>query len=146
GSLGMGAEYTRELARRGLNVIVVAETAEPLESLARQVAAKHGVATRALVVDLAASTMLESIAAASADVDVGLLVYNAAPSVVGRFLDVSLADKLATIDVNCRGPLVLADHFGRQMAKRGRGGILLVSSLAGFQGQAMVGTYAATKA
>jgi uncharacterized protein len=50
------------------------------------------------------------------------------------------------IEVNCRGPVVLAHHFGARMAARKRGGIIVVSSLAGFQGQAMVGTYAATKA
>ena len=146
GSVGMGAAYTEELARRGLNVVAVAEAAEPLESLARRVAAERGVETRAVVVDLAAADMLDVITRATADVEIGLVVYNAAHSVVGRFLDVSLADKLKTIDVNCRGPLLLADHFGRRMAERGHGGILLMSSLAGFQGQAMVGTYAATKA
>jgi short-subunit dehydrogenase len=65
---------------------------------------------------------------------------------VGRFLDVTLDDKLRMLDVNCRGPLQLCHHFGTRMAARGRGGIILVSSLSGFQGQAMVGTYAATKA
>jgi len=146
GSVGMGAEYTRQLARRGLNVVAVAEAAEPLESLAREVAAEHRVETRAVVIDLAASDLLDVLARATADVEIGLVVYNAAHSVVGRFLDLSLADKLKTLDVNCRGPLLLAHHFGRRMADRGRGGIVLMSSLAGFQGQAMVGTYAATKA
>jgi hypothetical protein len=146
GSVGMGAEYTRQLAARGFAIVVVAEAAEPLESFARRVATEHAVETRAVVADLAASDVLDTLARVTSDIDVGLLVYNAAHSVVGRFLDVPLADKLAMIDVNCRGPLVLAHHFGKRMAERGRGGILLVSSLAGFQGQAMVGTYAATKA
>jgi short-subunit dehydrogenase len=50
------------------------------------------------------------------------------------------------IDVNCRGPLILSDELGRAMVRRGRGGIILMSSLAGTQGTAMVATYAATKA
>jgi len=146
GSLGMGAEYSRQLAARGLDVVLVAEARDPLEELARALAAEHGVATRALVVDLGAADALERVSAATRDLDVGLLVYNAAHSVVGRFLDVPLLEKLRMLDVNCRGPLCLADHFGRAMAARGRGGIVLVSSLSGFQGHAMVGTYAATKA
>jgi len=146
GALGMGAEYSRQLAARGLNVLLVARGRGPLEQLASTLARAHGVATRCLVIDLAASDALERIDEATTDLEVGLLVYNAAHSVVGRFADVSLADKLRMLDVNCRGPLLLAHHFGPRMVARGRGGVILMSSLSGFQGQAMVGTYAATKA
>lgn len=146
GSLGMGAEYSRQLARRGLRIVIVAEASEPLDTLASALAAEHGVETRAVLADLGTPEGLERVASATRDLDVGLLVYNAAHSVVGRFLDVPLAERLRMLDVNCRGPLVLCDHFGRRMAARGRGGMVLVSSLSGFQGQAMVGTYAATKA
>jgi len=146
GSLGMGAEYSRQLAAKGLNVCLVAEAPDPLESLARTLAAEHGVATRAAVVDLAATDVRDRIVEATRDLEIGFLVYNAAHSVVGRFLDVAIEEKLRMLDVNCRGPLLLADHFGRAMVARGRGGIVLMSSLSGFQGQAMVGTYAATKA
>jgi short-subunit dehydrogenase len=51
-----------------------------------------------------------------------------------------------TIDVNCRAPLVLAHHYSSEMARRGRGGILLVSSMSALQGSARVVPYAATKA
>jgi short-subunit dehydrogenase len=146
GSLGMGAEYSRQLARKGMHVVLVAEADEPLRSLAARLAADHGVETRAVLADLASAEGLAQVEAATADLDVGLLVYNAAHSVVGRFLEVDRAEKLRMLDVNCRGPLVLCDHFARRLAARRRGGIILVSSLSGFQGQAMVGTYAATKA
>lgn len=146
GSMGMGAAYSRQLAAKGLNVVLVAETPAPLEPLALELARVHGVQTRAVVVDLSAVDVLEQIAAATAGLEIGLLVYNAAHSVVGKFLDLSLDDKLKTLAVNCRGPLLLCHHFGAQMAARRRGGIILVASLSGFQGHAMVGTYAATKA
>jgi hypothetical protein len=144
--MGMGAAYARQLARKGLNVVLVADAAHPPHELARTLAVEHGVETRAVVVDLAAPDALQHIDSIAGDLDVGLLVYNAAHSVVGRFLDVTLADKLRMLDVNCRGPLLLSHHFGARMAARGRGGIILMSSLAAFQGQAMVATYAATKA
>lgn len=146
GSLGMGASYSRQLAQRGLNVVLVAEAAEPLESLAHALAAEYSVETRALVIDLAAPDMLAQADAATRNLEIGLLVYNAAHSVVGRFLDVALDDKLRMLDVNCRGALLLSHHYGGRMAERRRGGIILMSSLSGFQGHAMVGTYAATKA
>jgi uncharacterized protein len=146
GSLGMGAAYSRQLARAGLNVVLVAEAVEPLETFARSLAADHGVHTRAVLADLGTSAMLDTLDAATRDLDIGLVVYNAAHSVVGRFLDVALDDKLRMLEVNCRGPLLLCHHYGTKMAARGRGGIIVVSSLSGFQGHAMVGTYAATKA
>lgn len=146
GSMGMGAAYSRQLAQKGLNVVLVAEAAEPLETLARSLAAEHGVQTRAVLADLSAPDVLAVLDAATCDLEIGLLVYNAAHSVVGRFLDVALEDKLRMVEVNCRGPLLLCHHFGTRMVARRRGGIILVASLSGFQGHAMVGTYAATKA
>ena len=146
GSLGMGAAYSRQIAERGLNVVLVAEAAEPLHTLAPALAAEYGVETRAVLADLGAPGTLDDVAAATRDLDIGLVVYNAAHSITGRFLDVSLDDKLRMLDVNCRGPLLLCHHYAARLAARRRGGIILVSSLSGFQGHAMVGTYAATKA
>jgi uncharacterized protein len=146
GSLGMGAEYSLQLAQKGLSVVVVAEERASLEALAPRLEAEHRAESRPVLADLATAEGLAAVEAATRDLDVGLLVYNAAHSIVGRFLDVPLDEKLRMLDVNCRGPLALCDHFGRRFARRGRGGIILVSSLSGFQGHAMVGTYAATKA
>jgi hypothetical protein len=82
----------------------------------------------------------------TADIDVRLLVYNAAYSTIGAFIDRPLAEHLRVIDVNCRGPLVLAHHFGRTMAARRRGGMVLMSSTAGSQGGPWISSYAASKA
>ncbi|HYD47159.1 MAG TPA: SDR family NAD(P)-dependent oxidoreductase [Terriglobales bacterium] len=146
GSTGMGAAYSRQLARKGLNVVLLADSAEPLQTLAQSLAVEYGVQTRSLLVDLAAPDLLTLVHAETRELEIGLVVYNAAHSVVGKFLEVSLADKLKMVEVNCRGPVILAHHFGERMRERRRGGLIIVSSLAGFQGQAMVGTYAATKA
>ena len=53
--------------------------------------------------------------------------------------------QLAAIDVNVRGPLALAHRFGRRLAARGSGGIVLLSSLTAFQGSPFVATYGASK-
>ena len=50
------------------------------------------------------------------------------------------------IDVNARGPLIWSDVLGRRMVGRGRGALVLMSSIAGFNGSALVATYAASKA
>jgi short-subunit dehydrogenase len=145
-SEGLGAAFAQELAGRGVHLVLIARRAQALDEVAKSLREKHGVKVRTASVDLGEPDVLARVEAATAGLDVGLLVYNAAYSEIGAFLDQGIAGKLRTLDVNCRAPLLLADHFGRTMAARGRGGILLMSSLAGFQGSAMVTVYAATKA
>src|SRR5690606_23630149 len=77
---------------------------------------------------------------------VGLVVYDAARAEVGPFIDTEAGDHADMVEVNCRGPVLLCHHFGRRMVQRGRGGLVLLSSLAGFQGNGTIATYAATKA
>lgn len=145
-SEGLGAEYARQLAAHGLSLVLVARRAEALAALAAQLRAEHSVDVVAAAIDLADPALVEKVALAVGDREIGLVVYNAAASLIGRFLDHGLDETLRVVDVNCRGPIVLAHRFGGPMARRGRGGILLMSSIAASQGSAMIATYAATKA
>jgi short-subunit dehydrogenase len=104
------------------------------------------VETRAIAADLSDRAHLDRIVNEICDLDLGLLVYNAGQSFIGPFWETSVEDHLKEIDVNVRGPLVLAHAIGGRLRARGRGGIVLMSSLAGFQGTALVANYAATKA
>jgi short-subunit dehydrogenase len=145
-SEGLGAEFARQLAGRGVDVILVARRAEVLDGLATELRAisRVGVVTASL--DLGRPDLADQLAALTAGREVGLAVYNAAASMIGPFLDQDLASKLRIVDVNCRGPLVVAHQLGAAMAARGRGGLILMSSLAATQGSPLVATYAATKA
>ena len=145
-SEGLGAEFGSQLAEKGLNLVLVARRADALGEIARRLADDHGVEVRALPLDLASRDIGKTLRDKTADLEVGLLVYNAAFGLIGSFLDQRLEDKLRVIDINCRGPLILAHEFGRPMTERGRGGIVLMSSLAGFQGSPGLATYAASKA
>jgi hypothetical protein len=145
-SEGIGAAFAEELARRGLHLVLVARRADVLEQLASLLRRSSGVEVRTASIDLASPALLDEARRVTADLEVGLLVYNAALSLIGPFLEQPLEDKLRVIDVNCRGPLILADELGRAMVRRGRGGIILMSSLAGAHGTPFVSTYAATKA
>ena len=78
--------------------------------------------------------------------EIGLVVYNAAASSIGPFLETPLEQHQRILDVNCRGPLVLAHVFGTLMVERGRGGIVLMTSLAATQGSPYIASYAASKA
>jgi short-subunit dehydrogenase len=144
--MGLGAEYARQLAARGLNLVLVAWPADGLEEVGHALEKRYGIETRCIVLDLAERTGTQSLAEATENLEVGLVVYNAAFSRVGPFQRQDLEEKLRSVDVNCAGPLVLAHAFARPMVERGRGGIILMSSLSAFHGTALVATYAATKA
>jgi len=145
-SEGLGEAFARECAVRGLNVVLIARRVELAQRLADEIAAANGVQTRVLRADLADRADLDRILIELADLDVGLLIYNAAFSVVGPFFNFDIDTHLKEIDVNVRGPLVLAHGFGERLRARGRGGIILLSSMGALQGMVRVANYSATKA
>lgn len=145
-SEGLGAEYARQLAARGLDVLLIARRGELLARLAREIRDAFGREVRWASFDLASPRLADELRERTAGIEIGLVVYNAAFSLIGPFVEQELEDKLRILAVNCRGPLVVAHELGRTMLARGRGGILIMSSLAGFQGSPWVATYAASKA
>lgn len=145
-SQGLGAAYAQELARRGLHLVLIARRAELLQSEAKQLSEKYGVKVKPLVLDLSFPDAAEQIIYQTMDLDIGLLVYNAAFSAVGPFLEQSMENHVREIHTNVHAPLKLVYLLGQRMLQRGSGGILLMSSLSAFQGSAYISTYAATKA
>jgi short-subunit dehydrogenase len=119
---------------------------EVLETLAKQLTSEYGVQVHPIQLDLAAPGAAEAISDQIQGLEIGLLVYNAAYSVIGEFLRTPLESHLREIDTNIRAPLILSHTLGQAMAARGRGGIILMSSLSAMMGSAMVSNYAATKA
>jgi len=101
---------------------------------------------RTLALDLARADVADAVVAATSDVEIGLLVYNAAISVISPYLEMSPTDVQAMIDVNCRAPLFLVHALVPAMVTRGRGGVVLMSSMAGNCGAAHLTVYSATKA
>lgn len=145
-SSGIGREMALRLAEAGLNVVLVARRGDVLEQTAAELAARHGVEARALAADLAQGTGTAAVDAATRDLDVGLLVAAAGFGVSGPFVESSLERELEMLDVNCRAVLEMSFVFGRRFAERGRGGLVLMSSLVGLQGTPHAAHYAATKA
>jgi short-subunit dehydrogenase len=143
---GLGAEFAAQLAARGLSLVLVARRAEMLETLAARLRSAHAVQVRALRLDLGRSESVAEIAAHLRQVEVGLLVYNAALSAIGPFWEHTLEEHLRELEVNCRTPLSLAYLAGRQMVARRAGGIILMSSMSAAHGSALIANYAATKA
>jgi short-subunit dehydrogenase len=145
-SEGLGASYAEALAARGLNLVLVARRLELLQSLASALSRKYEVQTRVVVQDLSAHDAAEQILRNIMDLEIGLLIYNAAFSAIGPFLERSLGNHLQELHTNTFTPLKLIYLLAQQMLERRRGGILLMSSLSAFQGSAYISTYSATKA
>jgi short-subunit dehydrogenase len=143
---GIGAAFAHAAAARGCDVVLVSRRLDKLERAAAAVEAAHGVRTRVVPVDLTSADVMDHVRAATDDLDVGLVVYNAgATHGVARFIDRPVEDQLYLVDLNCRGPVLWSHHFGRRLAARGRGGLVLLSSMSAFGGSAFTVTYAATK-
>lgn len=145
-SAGLGAAFAREAGRLGFDVVLLARRADALEETAAAIREAHGVATRCIVADLAQDDIAEVVAAQTADLDVGVLIYNAAAELYGPFLTLDHDSHRTNLAVNCFTPTVLAEHFGARMRDRGRGAIAIVSSLAALQGARYLITYGASKA
>ena len=145
-AVGLGAEYSRQIAAHGLDLVMLDRDPAPLAAEAAAVRAAHGVAVHELVVDLARPDLIEAIAPALAGREIGLLVYNAALGTVAPFLDLAPAHLDAILAVNCRGPAHLVRALAPAMVTRGRGGIVLMSSMSGNVGSAQLAMYAASKA
>jgi len=144
GSDGLGAAFAEALAKRGLNLVLIARQAERLESTATRIREAYSVDVVTVTADLA-DFEAAGKAVDALDVQIGLLVYNAAYCPIGLF-ETKTEDELALATaVNVRTPLLLARRLSESMIARGRGGIVLMSSLAGAQGSPRLATYAATK-
>jgi short-subunit dehydrogenase len=142
-SEGVGASAARLLGERGVNVVLVSRRQVALEDVAETVRSS----TRVLALDLSEPDAAGQLIRATADIEIGLLIYNAgADPNMARFLDKPLDVWQAMLTRNCTTVMASAHHFGGLMAERGRGGIALVTSGAAWAGGSRLAVYGASKA
>jgi short-subunit dehydrogenase len=144
---GVGAAFTEGLAERGVNVVLLARRQAVLDEVAAGIETRTGIQTRTVAVDLAQSGASKVVADATADLDVGFLVYCAgADPNFQPFLANPVSTAEAMIQRNCTVPVQLCHHFAPAMVERGSGGIVVFGSGAGFVGAPNMVAYGATKA
>ncbi len=136
---GIGGAIARALHARGAHVVLTGRREELLEEL------RASLGERAELVpgDLAERDGAERLAAAAGDVDV--LVANAALPASGRLEDFDSDQIDRALDVNLRAPIQLTRALLPGMLERGRGHVVLVSSLSGKVASPRSGVYSATK-
>lgn len=145
-SEGLGAAFARALSKRGVNLILVARREEPLEALAKELRESHGTDVRCHEGDLASREFLDKLAQECAGLDLGVVVCNAAQSPIGDFITRDIEDLNRVVDVNVRAPLLLLRGLLPGMVERGRGAVILMSSMTGHLGTPRIAGYAASKA
>ncbi len=139
-SSGIGATFARALARRGYGLVLVARRKDRLEALAREL---NGEAFPADLTNSAELKLVEERIATAEDLE--LLVNNAGFGVPGRFWESELdaQDRMHRLHVDATVRLTNAALRG--MVARGKGGVINVSSVAGFVQSPGSTSYGATK-
>ncbi len=145
-SSGIGKEFARQLAASGFHVVLVARRLSTLEELGGRLATEFGVQYRAVGVELTEEHFLSTLAEATRDLDIGLVVSNAGTWMLGDFVTMDSSALQRSLRLNVKAHLDVAHHFGQRLARRGRGGLLLTASTAGLQGIPFSAEYAAAKA
>lgn len=143
-SAGLGEEFARQLARRNHDLVLVARDAARLEALASDLRATLGIEAEVLRADLTVESDLAAVEARARAVD--LVVNNAGFGTFGPFHTLDVAAEERMVRLNVLAVLRLTHAAAAAMAERGRGGILNVSSLAGYQPGPRNAVYGATKA
>jgi hypothetical protein len=145
-SSGIGKEFARQLARDGLNVVLVARRVSLLEDIGRQLAKESGVRYRIIEADLSRESAIEKITGGTMDLDIGLLISNAGTGKPGRFLSFEEEEQKSFVQLNALSHFSLAHYFGRRLAKRGKGGVLLTGAMGAADGVPFMASMAGSKA
>jgi len=145
-SSGIGKAFAEDLAARGLDLVLAARRRDRLEAIAADLSAKRGVRVVTLEVDLARPEAAAEMAAETASLDIGLVVSNAGFSMKGDHAGNDPAEMTEMLMVNCHAPLQLTRAFIPRLRARGRGGIVLTSSVEGLIGCPYSAAYSASKA
>jgi uncharacterized protein len=145
---GLGAEFARQLAADGHDLVLVARDTQRLEGIAAELSEKHGVSAEVISADL---TTGEGCALASKRIEdrehpVDLLINNAGFGMYKVFGSGALEDEERQLDLNVRAVLRLSHSAVRAMTGRGSGRIVNVSSVSAFVPRGSNATYAASKA
>jgi short-subunit dehydrogenase len=147
-SAGIGAEFAKQLAQTGNDLILVARRKDKLDSLASELREKHGVKVSCFAVDLAEPAGSEILATEIniANLPVNGLINNAGFGDRGNFVDLTLQRQMQMIQLNVNTLVELTHRLLPNMLKQPKPYIINVASIAAFQAGPNMAIYYATKA
>lgn len=146
-STGIGREFARVCAHDGRNIVLVARSRGPLESLADEIRSQSGRIAHVIVKDLsnpaAPQELFDQLISSAIEIDV--LINNAGFGLVGRFWELGQAEQMEMLRLNIGALTDLSRLFLPGFIQRRRGGILNVASTAAFQPGPLMAVYYASK-
>jgi NAD(P)-dependent dehydrogenase (short-subunit alcohol dehydrogenase family) len=137
---GFGHEVAMRLADKGFDVIATVEIYAQVQTLKRQAAAR-GLTLRVEKLDVTN----EGDRRKALDWSIEIVINNAGVLEGGSVVDIPGANMRHEFEVNVIGPLLMTQGIAKQMAKRGKGRIVWVSSREGLNVNPFTGIYAASK-
>lgn len=145
-SSGMGAEFARQLAKAGLDLVLVARRRSKLEEIAEELHGEFGTRVKIVELDLLDAGASDELARRTEELDVGLVVLAAGIFTAGPFTGNDLSSEADVVTLGAIRPMELTHHYASLFVERRRGGIILVASTIGHQSAPYLANYAATKA
>ncbi len=145
GNSGIGAEFADQLAKKGLNIIIVARRESLLEKKATDLRKKYNVEVNTIKSDLSKLEDIQKVVKTCEKIEVGLIIPNAGMETHGIFPKLDLDKEIMSINLNITSTMALTHNFVKQMIPRKRGGVILVSSLLGHMPTPYLSNYAGTK-
>jgi short-subunit dehydrogenase len=145
-SSGIGLALTKQLAAAGFNLVVCARGTQALKMLRNQLMRDYKTAVLVVSADLSTERGVEDLIQATYNLPVGLFIASAGFGTSGLFHQSELKTEVNMLRVNAEALLQLTHHFAHRFVAEQKGGIILLSSLVGFQGTPYAAHYAATKA
>jgi len=145
-SEGIGAAYARQLAAEGINLVMIARKKDQLEHFAAELTTQYGIEVKCIQEDLADPEAANRILDQIQNEEINIFLYNAGNSYIGKFEEQAWNVHKEIAFTNMITPMQLTHRLAPGMLQRGKGAIIFMASLAGFQGTPFIATYAATKA
>lgn len=145
-SSGIGKEFANQLAKEGINLILLARRENLLAKLASQLKDQYTVQVKYLSIDLTTDNFLEEIIDFSSGLDVRLLISNAGVAHMGAFNKIPMTNLGRNLKLNVVTQMKLSHWFTSKLLEENKkGGLLLVSSTVAYQGIPYSANYSGAK-
>ena len=145
---GIGKAYSQQLAKRGMNVVLVSRTLSKLEDGAAELREKYKIETKVIAVDFSSAGIYDVLTSELADLDIGVLVNNVGMSYEHPeyFHEVPIDVVEGLINVNALSVAEMTRIVLPKMLECRKGIILNIGSMAGYETFPLLSEYSGTKA